>query len=723
MYVQLSLIMEGSSWWVLSLCCVLPLVSADVLISEVMYAPSDFSGGSTNEWIELYNNQNTSVNLSCSFYGDMWENITFPPFGFFLIARNQEIFSATYDRKADISHGFSRGLHNIGERIDTNCTPQFDYTPLTIYANRNNFTLEMREDGTWGESLVPGGTPAKENSIWELSTEFADLHITEFMPNPFGGDDERKPRGEWVELHNGGTKSLQLNGLVLKDKDEDNELYIAQNKLMESSLLLLPDEYLVVYRDHDSDFALNNYDYEEVRLFVEETLIDSTNYAGSTEGMSWSKIDEVWYATQPTPGTKNVYREGCDWQLDIEINNAIFQSDQLEFTVRAVRLFGFPEHITVRGQIEDIFGVPIKEYQPWTDKSIVTTASKTYSPNLREGTYQVSMWFQNLTCDDSSPANNKVTKLIAINPQYQQIDSSIHIEELLTGRDEKVKWGEQFKAKINVYKGDESRHAVYLYVEEDGKRLSQTTKFNLYEAFRNYTLTLPIQLLYDCDEPRADDTVSVVLEAFGLRDETEVRLSDHADEVCYIPNTTKKISGEAYQVTSMPDSTTPGDEVPIRIQLLGDDDPHKYSVWSYLYRGNACYSCREGTTERTDNLQEVSLQPFEAAVLDFLLPVDTSLEEGEYKLKVKFNKDQQKTDKELTEEIMVLVPQGTEDHVETTGSVEEREIIVRANKEHLTGYTGFIAYESSTTKARKVIPYLLVISFLLVVVVLLKKKT
>ena len=105
--------------------------------------------------------------------------------------------------------------------------------------------------------------------------------ITEFLPDPSGYDNAPMPGGEWVELYNDGTAAVDLDGFVLYDSDDSHELYITAANIV-GNLILQPDEYLVVYRDGDGDFTLNNAG-DEVRLYdgypvSTSNLIDEVNY-------------------------------------------------------------------------------------------------------------------------------------------------------------------------------------------------------------------------------------------------------------------------------------------------------------------------------------------------------------------------------------------------------------------------------------------------------------
>jgi len=327
--------------------------------------------------------------------------------------------------------------------------------------------------------------------------------------------------------------------------------------------------------------------------------------------------------------------------------------------------------------------------------------------------------------------------LIAINPQYKQNQSSLNIERSYLGSDEEAEWGDQFTVKVNIYKGDESRYSVQLWAEKDGEKVSKTTKVSLHDPFKNYPLTLPLQLEPNCNNKISDGRATLVLEAFDLRVEQEFDIKDVDDQICkdyldYIKDEEKKINKNSFfTIVNLSDSVNSGDVVKLTLQLINEDQPHQYQVWSYIYRGSKCYSCLDGSLGKESNLQVVSMKDNEVQLIDFLLKVDPDIDEGEYKVKIKVKKDQQKTNKEITKPIYIKekeeILQSTIDQGQQFSTNEDSEIILTtgisdAKKKIIDKIKGVIVYESSSEKAKNLLPYLLIITFGLLCVILMFKK-
>ncbi len=138
--------------------------------------------------------------------------------------------------------------------------------------------------------------------------------INEFLPNPAGADNAQKPGGEWVELYNSGGSSVDVNGWKLYDNSDSHELLISAANTDSGATIVAPGGFLVVYRNGDADFALNNTGGDAVRLFDGPisggaALIDSYAYTGNApEGKSFARIPDGsanWVDPIPTPGAEN----------------------------------------------------------------------------------------------------------------------------------------------------------------------------------------------------------------------------------------------------------------------------------------------------------------------------------------------------------------------------------------------------------------------------------
>ena len=689
--------------------------AAQIQLNEVMYNPDECSDTQC-EWVELYNTADEAINTSECFLDGRNFAIIIPAHAYLILARNTDSFSQYFGNFSPVLQ-FSLSLGNSGDSLNLsgneNCSEFFNYTSLVGLADGNNRTLEKRADGTWDESAVENGTPGQPNSLLNFSTNYLPLVISEVFPNSVGNDNMNKPFGEWVEIYNLGEDVIDMGRFVLKDQDDDHELIISDSNILdEDGLFLYPGDYIVVYR--------------EVRLFAGTELVDEMSYTGSTEGMSWSNVEGDWYITIPTPYEDNILDENCDWFLALDLNNSIYQNRNLSFEVAVQRYFGFDQYITVRGEIEDVNGEVVRTYAPWTNVSITTLATKSYNPNLPSGIYQLHFWIGDLACNDQDASDNEITRLIALNPEYQRSSSSLTIEQLSIGRDGKVSFGEQFQARVNIYKGNATTDVIQLWVEKDGKKVSEVTKVYLYDPYQEYPLNVPLQLIPNCDEEIEDGTATVVMEGLGMRTEHEVTLRGVDEDICtdYLDYAQAQKRPAQHTLLGYPSVLEVGATLPLQLQIVNDEVAHEYEVWGYIYRGGKCYSCKDSTLEKEANLQRFSMGPLETKTVEVLLPSDGGLEVGEYKIKVLLHKDAQRTNKEFTGTIQIRATRGLQQNgTLATFAVEglEEEKIPPFSKRPFDTGTGMVVYESNSARSQKVVPYLLLTTLGLIGFIVLRK--
>lgn len=174
-----------------------------------------------------------------------------------------------------------------------------------------------------------GASNTSEGDLFTSPPEIPAIVINEILPNPSGDDDAAKPAGEWVEFYNRSGTNIDVDGWVLYDADGTHELVVSQsnsdnnNNLSDSGETIVPgDGFLVVYRDRDDDFSLDD-DGDTVRLYDDTivsggTLIDSYTYTGVVpDDKSIARYpdgSDTWYDPIPTPGGPNL----LETEIDLE---------------------------------------------------------------------------------------------------------------------------------------------------------------------------------------------------------------------------------------------------------------------------------------------------------------------------------------------------------------------------------------------------------------------
>ncbi len=160
-----------------------------------------------------------------------------------------------------------------------------------------------------------------------------------------------------------------------------------------------------------------------------------------------------------------------------------------------------------------------------------------------------------------------------------------------------------------------------------------------------------------------------------------------------------------------------GKEFNTRVMLDNNNNKDiNIKLWSYAYRGSKSYS-----GEREDNMKEFVLERNSMEIVELSNMVEKA-DPGNYKLKVLINKDNQKTNNQITKDIVVNNkiknnPDSSNNEIKKTITEEN---IVEENKNTILNYG--IVYESSTEKAKNLIPvFLIALSVLLNIVLICRR--
>ena len=371
---------------------------------------------------------------------------------------------------------------------------------------------------------------------------------------------------------------------------------------------------------------------------------------------------------------------------------------------------------TIEYWVEDLFGNIFKEKINTTN-----TNQKSYSPKISEQDFVLLVKNQlHALCNDLNLSNNNAEKMLIIkntNPQFLSIqeNSSLEIIKIYDLTNNKAKFGQTIRANVNIYKGDTAKNSISLWIEDSkGSRISKESSTNIYQKYTSHLLSLPIQIKPNCDYDYDDGTYKLVIEGLGEIDSKNIEIAGITKDLCEkttIEKTTKTSGSFTYAIADAPQEVFSGEEFTIQLSIKNDDDEeHKATVWSYVYRGSKCYC-----SGREENKQEIYIAPEREEIITLNNKV-IDAEPGDYKLKVNIIKDSQKTIRELTEEIKV-VPSAAESSVQPFSQNQPSQETSLESKKYPQ-----LIYESTTIKARELIPAFIIMLLALLSAVLIWKR-
>ena len=117
--------------------------------------------------------------------------------------------------------------------------------------------------------------------------------INEWLPNPTGSD----VSGEWIELFNSGTATVNLSGWTIKNSGKGK--FVFKNQTISAN------QYLVLPRS-ETKLALKNTD-EKIFLYdANGRLVNQSGFLGTAqEGKSFSRSGTTFSFANSTPGAAN----------------------------------------------------------------------------------------------------------------------------------------------------------------------------------------------------------------------------------------------------------------------------------------------------------------------------------------------------------------------------------------------------------------------------------
>jgi hypothetical protein len=702
-----------------------------LIINEVMSNPIDDED--LNEWIEIYNNNDEAVNVSGWVIGDSNDNDTIegglyggagtviPGFGYGIITDdktrvydNFNVSSNTIRLYVDDS-AIGNGLGNNGECIYLYSSEGL--VDSVCYEETDDGYSYALLNGNWME-LMP--TAGYNNNGSESFSSFCDVEIEILLEkNVFNNDVSwqikvSKNKGDNVYFSVLGFVE-DITGKVINDYHPWTNDSIINYKTksyspsLDYGIYLL--KYNITYLNCNDDELSNNYDN---RLIVVEPLALNENYSLEiSEFLADPQGDDN--AAMPYGEWIEIYNYGED---DVDLDGFVLKDDA--------------GHDLIISDVKTSSGTVIKA----NDYLVVYTNGMSGFLN-NEGYEKISLYYNDNLIDNVSYSDSvEGTSYAKINGEWKlsvpspgsgnsvgEKSSSIEIEAIEDlGSDDEAKYGQIIRARLKVYKGDSSKNMIKLWAEDKkGKEISKQSKVMLYDKYNDYSLTIPVQLKSNCNNEFEEGDVTLFAEGLDTDDDYEFEIKGKEEENCEeisVENSSKK-KGFEYSIVSKPTVVLAGENFETKVKLENNEDSDiDIEIWSYVYSGNKCYS-----GEREENKQSFSLEANSSIEVELANKVE---EAGNFNFKVKIRKDEQKTTKDITDEIRVIDTNC--EYSETTSGLGIGEEGVSGLSSYvnyslmLPEIKGMVVYESTSEKSNRLVPYFFIFTLTLFCVFLIVRK-
>jgi hypothetical protein len=675
-------------------------------INEIMYNPE--GEDNNKEFIEIFSNQ--AINLSGYLISDGDSNNTL---GFFylndcsnysLIVEDDSIISTNNASVYKIGAAIGNGLS--AEDVVSIYSPDgnlMDSVKInSSIANGNGHSISYY-NGSWAESRQINGTPGYENSISqeitvpeEAENIVLEAYISEILYT----------RINYTQLF----RIKIENKANCSEKDNVTVFYNITHPGILTYGKFAKEIGCSTYSS-TGEFTPKNPGNYTLCGTVNGSTVNESYFADNIICANFTVIDTSILpcniSINVTTNETGVYEEGQPIKFRTELNNET-------------------SPFIIQYWIEDIFGNFCKD--PYNTTNTNQKSWKTSIAEQDRVLFVKSIVYPG--CNDSDLSDNFAEKMFIVKSGSSDSEAASDESILeIAGLDDKVNFGDTVDVKVSIYKGDTSKYSISLWAEDSGKKISETTKINLYDKYSHFNGQLPVKLYPNCDLRLEEGEYDVVLSGMGKEDKKEIDVQGIKSSECpassEVSSPAKSSKKFDFELIDFPDSIEVGKEFTAKVMLSNNDDEDtRIKLWSYVYRGSKCYS-----GEREQNLKELVLKAnsFELIQLNNII---REAEPGSYKFKVIVNRNNQKTNNEITEVIAISDYDTTKNENIDLKNTNKNDIIGPQLTDEVFGSeitsnavkNYDVVYESTTEKAKKLIYAFMIIASILLNVVLIWKR-
>ncbi|MEM4336954.1 MAG: lamin tail domain-containing protein [Candidatus Woesearchaeota archaeon] len=519
------------------------------------------------------------------------------------------------------------------------------------------------------------------------------IEINEIMYNPQGEDNGK----EWIEIYN--PEKICLSSWIIGDLSSNDTL--VPIKITNSSYVLIVEDNLsfenvdvsIYYAGPLIGNGLGNSGDAVFLYNPEKKLIDLVFYNNTFangNNKTLEKFNNSWYESIIDSGTPGYENSVAEFFLENIYSNITSSSIGTEKNETTNNITNFSD---TNSSSENI-----------TNQDLTTNENKTI----------------NIT--DEKNEENKDELCFA----YVEINTTKFLYE-----DEPIK----FRHIINYSSGD---YSILYWVEDlfgniikkpyETKTLTQKS-FTPHPKEKDNVYIIKSILKTQCTNISSEKIV--IYKTTALEDESESQNKEYTNEHS-LEDSTKKEENQkfSYELINFEENIYSGEEAKAILLIKNDNKPHIIKVSAYIYRGPKKYSeiYEESftLTRNEDKTLEISLH--------------NNASPGDYKLKIKINKDNQKTDYEITQNITILkVAQyneeetnGDEDNEEKNNQVTNQKFLKEKELDNENNFqnnlyntnntTIPVVYKSPASTMFEIIPLLIIIFLSAFSIVLIWKR-
>ena len=549
----------------LSFLSFIPLVSASVIINEIMYNPS--GADADHEWVEIYNNDE-NINLEdwrffeggtphrlSLVHGD---DMIISEEEYVIIADNAETFLQDYENYEGTVLDSTFSLSNAGEYIalkdpDGNIVDEVDYNS-SLGANENGMSL-CEINNSWEECIPTLGEEniGYQNQIYNISRVIdGDTFVLENNETIrlIGINTPERGESYYEEAKNRLRELVEGKQVILEDDVDNRDAY---GRLLRYAYVNGAFVNLIMVQE---GYA-RAYPYRNNLRHVEE-FADAEERARNSRLRIWLffknlRINEIMYNPSGTDDNKEYIELFLDNVINLE--NYVIQDGNSEDSLGLLQ-FTNSSYALIVEEGFDYAGINASVY----------SAGITIGNNLNNDgdmiiikysqgdIIDVMHYYSELGAYDNGMSLCKITNLwkecISTPGRENWVGrvsnvSYLGIDRIYLGDNRKARFGETLKVRVIAYKGDTSKYNLDLYVVDgNNKQISKRSEINVEEKFTNYTFMVPLQIEPNCNMKISNGTYKVILKGLDALDTEEIEIDGITESLCEAISLQEKASLE-----------------------------------------------------------------------------------------------------------------------------------------------------------------------------------
>ena len=494
-------------------------------INEIMYNPT----GSDNnkEFVEILGTDN----LSGYTIGDLAGNDSLGLIKFFsgdisLIVEegfnHTNLNCSVYSAGATIGNNLNNDNDTVFLYYDNELVDFVGYDGSL--ANDNGYSLELI-DNAWQESCEPGGSPGKGNCI-KLNESVNETinETTNHTANQTQDNMSQENKTAAVKLE-----------IIIPEKLFLGSVYDSLFKITNLNHTSGADNYV---------FVIVKYNITKNNSLVKEDYFNKTinYYSSSNTGYLFLEATGNYTLCGHIVNTSvnackdfvvvNPLSIPCFIEINISTDKELYFDKEQVKIKNLINNKSFP--FIIEYWVEDLFGEEIKKGYNTSNAN-----QKTYTPKIveKDRVFFVKNKLVFVACNNSNTELENEKMIIVMKKKSGagtggNGESSINIDHVYLPISKVLSFGSNFRVKLSIHKGDTAKSVVNIFVEKEGKKVSEETKVYLNKKNSDYNLTVMVLLKPNCENKLDEGECLLVVEGLDKRTDKDVSIEGNKKGVC-----------------------------------------------------------------------------------------------------------------------------------------------------------------------------------------------